>query len=85
MKLPFILICLFLMAACDGPKFRFEDFTHADAYKNSGDFDADSSKCQAEKDKHSNKIEGRKFGFQGADTGYLGCMKLKGWTPVSGS
>jgi hypothetical protein len=24
-------------------------------------------------------IQGREFGFEGQDTGFLGCMKLKGW------
>ena len=40
----------------------------------------DSKKCEKEKDKYSNKIQGREFGFEGQDTGYLGCMKLEGWS-----
>ena len=36
--------------------------------------------CEREKDKYSNKIQGREFGFEGKDTGYLGCMRLKGWS-----
>ena len=35
---------------------------------------------EREKDKYSNKIQGREFGFEGQDTGYLGCMRLKGWS-----
>ena len=83
MKLSFFLICILLFAACEGSKYNFEDFTHADAYKKPVDFEADSLKCHAEKDKHSNKIEGRKLGFKGSDTGYLGCMRFKGWNFVS--
>ena len=39
----------------------------------------DFEKCKKDKDKYSNMIQGREFGFEGQDTGFLGCMKLKGW------
>ena len=65
--------------ACGESKYKFEDFSNMDSNKEGRTFNVDSSSCQAEKDRHSNKIEGRKFGFKGQDTGYLGCMQLKGW------
>ena len=57
----------------------FENFSN-DEKKSKKDFLADSEKCEREKDKYSNKIQGREFGFEGQDTGYLGCMRLKGWS-----
>lgn len=62
-----------------GSRFNFEDFTNSDLYKTEQAFGEDSKKCVAEKNKHSNKIQGREFGFEGEHTGYLGCMRLKGW------
>ena len=75
------LAMAFLLAfcACGESKYKFEDFSNMDSNKQKSSFNADSSSCQAEKDRHSNKIEGRKFGFKGQDTGYLGCMQLKAW------
>ena len=58
---------------------NFQNFSN-DQEKSKEEFLADSEKCQREKDKYSNKIQGREFGFEGQDTGYLGCMKLEGWS-----
>ena len=79
------MIITFIVSSCEGPKYRYEEFEHANVNKKHDDFKFDSSNCQLEKERHSNKIEGRKFGFKGVDTGYLGCMRLKGWVLVSDS
>lgn len=68
-----IMIC-----GCGSP-FNYEDFTNSDSYKTEKVFGEDSKQCDSEKNKHSNKIQGREFGFEGEHTGYLGCMRLKGW------
>ena len=68
-----------VFCACGESKYKFEAFSNMDSNKKESDFYADSPSCHAERDRHSNKIEGRKFGFKGQDTGYLGCMQLKGW------
>jgi hypothetical protein len=74
------LILLTLVLTSCGESFRFEDFTFSgSAGKTEKAFYQDSTACEAEKDKHSNKIQGREFGFKGLDVGYFGCMKLKGW------
>ena len=62
-----------------GSPFNYQDFTNTDLYKTEKAFRADSKSCEAEKGRHSNKIQGREFGFQGEHTGFLGCMKLRGW------
>ncbi len=67
-----------------GSPFNYEDFTNRDPYKTGKAFKEDSRSCDAEKDRHSNKIQGREFGFKGEHTGYLGCMKLKGWDKITG-
>lgn len=59
---------------------KFEDFTAEDGGKGEQEFLQDTKQCTAEKDKFSNMIQGREFGFEGEHTGYLGCMKLKGWS-----
>ena len=59
---------------------KFEDFINEGSGIGEQKFREDSRKCAAEKDKFSNKIQGREFGFEGEHTGYLGCMKLKGWS-----
>ena len=77
---------LFIVAVlygCGSP-FNYEDFNNIDPYKTGKAFREDSKLCEAEKDRHSNKIQGREFGFQGQHTGYLGCMKLKGWDRIAG-
>jgi len=73
----FIVMILVLMSCSEA--HRFEDFTFAGSGKTAAIFSQDSKACEAEKDKFSNKIQGREFGFKGQDVGYLGCMKLKGW------
>lgn len=73
-----ILVFLLLVGCAEDRKF--EDFTHEDGAKEEQEFRQDSNKCTKEKDKYSHKIQGREFGFEGQHTGYLGCMKLKGWS-----
>ena len=68
-----------ILYGCGSP-FNYEDFSNSDLYKTENVFKVDSKQCEAEKNKHSNKIQGREFGFRGEHTGYLGCMKLKGWS-----
>lgn len=72
-------LMVFALAGC-GESFRYEDFTFIGSEgKTEQVFYKDSKYCEAEKDKHSNKIQGREFGFRGLNEGYFGCMKLKGW------
>lgn len=68
---------IFIFTGCAEPP-SFENFSH-NGSKGEKEFRVDSEKCEKDKDKHSNKIQGREFGFEGKDTGYLGCMKLEGW------
>ena len=72
-----ILVILINFGCAD--VYTHERFVN-DEKKSKEDFIADSEKCEKEKNKYSNKIQGREFGFEGQDTGYLGCMRLKGWT-----
>jgi hypothetical protein len=78
MRVGIFLIFIILLSCTENRKF--EDFTHTGSINGEQEFLEDSSKCIAEKDKFSNKIHGREFGFEGEHTGYLGCMKLKGWS-----
>ena len=77
MRVGIFLILIILVSCAENRKFA--DFTNADSVKGEQDFLEDSRKCKAEKDKFSNKIQGREFGFEGEHTGYLGCMKIEGW------
>ena len=72
-----IVLVLIIVGCSD--VFTFDKFSN-DEGKSKNDFLVDSEKCKREKDKYSNKIQGREFGFEGQDTGYLGCMRLKGWS-----
>ena len=72
-----ILIILISFGCGEGPPFK--SFS-SEKGKSEEEFLVDSKKCEKEKDKYSNKIQGREFGFEGQDTGYLGCMKLEGWS-----
>lgn len=72
-----IFVCFALLGCSEG--VPFEEFLHENG-KEKEVFLIDSEGCEKEKDKFSNKIQGREFGFEGKDTGYLGCMKLKGWS-----
>ena len=78
MRVGIFLILIILVSCAENRKFA--DFTNADSVKGEQDFLEDSRKCTAEKDKFSNKIQGRELGFEGEHTGYLGCMKLEGWS-----
>jgi len=72
-----VLVAIFILGCAEAPPF--EKFSHEEG-KGQEEFLVDSEKCEKEKDKYSNKIQGREFGFEGQDTGYLGCMKLEGWS-----
>tara|TARA_B100001013_G_scaffold30147_1_gene16407 strand:- start:176 stop:430 length:255 start_codon:yes stop_codon:yes gene_type:complete len=74
------LILIFILSVGCSEDRKFEDFINEDSGIGEQKFREDSQKCTAEKDKFSNKIQGREFGFEGEHTGYLGCMKLKGWS-----
>lgn len=78
-KIYILWVMAIFLYGCDSP-FKHQDFTNSDPYKTGNEFKVDSKQCMAEKNKHSNKIQGREFGFEGEHTGYLGCMKLKGWS-----
>ncbi len=78
-----IIIFVLLISGCS-ESHRYEEFNSTDPAMGEDEFLADSAVCEAEKDKHINKIQGREFGFKGADTGYLGCMKLQGWDKIAG-
>jgi hypothetical protein len=78
MRAGIFFICI-LFASCSEDR-KFEDFTPEEIGKGEQEFRKDSQKCTKEKDKFSNKIQGREFGFEGEHTGYLGCMKLNGWS-----
>jgi hypothetical protein len=74
------ILCMLVMFAflgC-GESPPFEQFSHEEG-KGKATFLIDYEKCENDKDKYSNMIQGREFGFEGQDTGFLGCMKLKGW------
>ena len=79
MKRVGLIFILIFWVGCSEDR-KLEDFTHEDSGKGEQEFREDSQKCTKEKDKHSHKIQGREFGFEGEHTGYLGCMKLKGWS-----
>ena len=72
-----MLIILILFGCGEVPAFK--SFS-SEKGKSKEEFLIDSKKCEKEKDKYSNKIQGREFGFEGQDTGYLGCMKLESWS-----
>ena len=72
-----ILIIFIFFGCAESPSF--ESFLHEEN-KGEKEFMLDSQKCTKNKNKHSYKIQGREFGFEGKDTGYLGCMKLQGWS-----
>ena len=76
----FILTILISFGCGEAPPFK--DFS-SEKGKSKEEFLVDSRKCEKEKNKYSNKIQGREFGFEGQDTGYLGCMKLEGWSKKS--
>jgi hypothetical protein len=78
MRVGIVFMFIVLVSCSEGHKFS--DFTHVDNDKGEQEFLVASRKCIAEKDKFSNKIQGREFGFEGEHTGYLGCMKLTGWS-----
>ena len=76
-KAIYIIVILNFLGCAEGTSF--EKFLH-EGNKGKKEFLLDAEKCERNKDKYSNKIQGREFGFEGKDTGYLGCMKLEGWS-----
>ena len=79
-KILYILIVLVFSGCGEAPPF--EKFSHEEG-KGKTVFLVDFENCVENKDKFSNMIQGREFGFEGQDTGFLGCMKLKGWSKKS--
>ena len=78
MRVSIFFIFILLMGCADDRKFS--DFTNEDSGKGEQEFLKESSQCTADKDKFSHKIQGRELGFEGEHAGYLGCMKMKGWS-----
>ena len=76
LKILYVLIILVFSGCGEAPPF--EKFSHVEG-KGKAAFLIDFKKCEKNKDKYSNKIQGRELGFEGQDTGFLGCMKLEGW------
>lgn len=79
----FLGFCIVLFSFACGPSRDHNEYKNVDPAKTRKDFYQESELCEREKDKHSAKIQGREFGFEGYDTGYLGCMKLKGWDKIA--
>ena len=76
LKILSILVILVFLGCEEVPPF--ENYSHEEGKGKAG-FLFDFDRCEKDKDKYSNMIQGREFGFEGQDTGFLGCMKLKGW------
>ena len=74
-----IFIIILLLVGCAEDR-KFSDFTNEDSSKGEKEFLRESKQCTADKDKFSHKIQGRELGFEGEHAGYLGCMKMKGWS-----
>tara|TARA_B100000686_G_C16752492_1_gene953407 strand:- start:1423 stop:1674 length:252 start_codon:yes stop_codon:yes gene_type:complete len=74
-------ICIFVifnfLGCAEAPPF--ERFSHEEN-KGEKEFILDFKKCKKNNNKYSYKIQGRELGFEGENTGYLGCMKLEGWS-----
>jgi len=78
-KYGIFILWILILTSC-GEDHRFEDFAFVGSEgKTRATFFEDSKTCEAEKNKHSSKIQGRELGIKGQDVGYLGCMKLRGW------
>jgi hypothetical protein len=78
MRVRLFVIFIFLIGCAEDRKFV--DFANEDSDKGEQEFLKESKQCKADKDKFSHKIQGRELGFEGEDTGYLGCMKMQGWS-----
>ena len=78
MRVRLFVIFIFLIGCAEAPKFA--DFANEDSGKGEQEFMKESKQCTADKDKFSHKIQGRELGFEGEHTGYLGCMKMQGWS-----
>ena len=63
MRVGIVFMFIVLVSCSEG--HNFEEFTHADNVKGEQEFLVDSKNCMAEKDKFSNKIQGREFGVEG--------------------
>ena len=78
MRLGLFAIFILLIGCAEDRKFA--DFANEDSGKGEQEFLKESKQCKADKDKFSHKIQGRELGFKGEHTGYLGCMKMQGWS-----
>jgi hypothetical protein len=74
------LFAIFILLIGCAEDRKFADFANEDSGKGEQEFLKESKQCKADKDKFSHKIQGRELGFEGEDTGYLGCMKMQGWS-----
>jgi hypothetical protein len=74
------LLAIFIVLIGCTEDREFSDFANKDSGKGEQEFLRESKQCTADKDKFSHKIQGRELGFEGEHTGYLGCMKMQGWS-----
>jgi hypothetical protein len=74
------LFAIFILLIGCAEDRKFADFANEDSGKGEQVFLKESKQCTADKDKFSHKIQGRELGFEGEHTGYLGCMKMQGWS-----
>ena len=74
-----LFVIFFLLIGCAEDR-KFADFENEGSGKGEQEFLKESKQCTADKDKFSHKIQGRELGFEGEHTGYLGCMKMQGWS-----
>ena len=74
------LFAIFILLIGCAEDRKFADFANENSGKGEQEFLKESKQCTADKDKFSHKIQGRELGFEGEHTGYLGCMKMQGWS-----
>ena len=79
------LFAIFILLIGCAEDRKFADFANEDSGKGEQEFFNESKQCTADKDKFSHKIQGRELGFEGEHTGYLGCMKMQGWSQKTSS
>ena len=74
------LFAIFILLIGCAEDRKFGGFANEGNGKGEQEFLKESKQCIADKDKFSHKIQGRELGFEGEHTGYLGCMKMQGWS-----
>ncbi|MBT5472646.1 MAG: hypothetical protein HOK41_18740 [Nitrospina sp.] len=74
------LFAIFILLIGCAEDRQFADFENEDSAKGEQEFLKDSKLCTENKNKFSHKIQGRELGFDGEHAGYLGCMKMQGWS-----